>query len=108
VSVLNDAQLLLTFALGLAALGMEVFALVDAARHAPQAYQLAEKRTKNFWLIVLGLCAVVGFVSMWNVLSLVGLLAVVGAGIYLTDVRPALRTYRGRRDARGSGPYGSW
>ena len=51
------------------------------------------------WLLILGVCALVGFVSLWNVLSLFGLLAIVGAGVYLADVRPAIAQVLGRARA---------
>ena len=66
----------------------------------------AGKRTKQFWTIVTGVSALVGFVFMFSPLNLLGILAVVGAGIYLADVRPALRQVSGRGSAQG--PYGPW
>ncbi len=98
--------------LGVAAFGMEVFALADALRRDPKAFEVAEKRTRNFWLIVLGIATAVGFVNLFSVTSLVGLLAVIAAGIYLADVRPAVTPYDrrrpGGRGSGGSGPYRSW
>ena len=47
-----------------------------------------------------------GFVTFLSPLNMLGILAVVGAGIYLADVRPALRQVSGRGSA--SGPYGPW
>lgn len=107
VNVVYDVQSLINLVLGVLALGLEVFALVDASRHQPRTYQIAEKRTKSFWLILLSVCVAIGIVALFNVLSLFGLLAVVGAGVFLADVRPELRRYAGRRGG-GSGPYGSW
>jgi hypothetical protein len=51
-------------------------------------------------------CALVGFVTFLSPLNLFGILAVVGAGIYLADVRPALQQVSGRGSAQG--PYGPW
>lgn len=107
MNLVYDVQALLNLGLGALALGLEVFALVDAVRHQPQTYQVAEKRTKTFWVALLSVCVAVGIVALFNVLSLFGLLAVVGAGVYLADVRPELRRYAGRRGG-GSGPYGAW
>jgi hypothetical protein len=36
-----------------------------------------------------------GFVTLFNPLSIFGLLGFVGAAVYLADVRPALRQVRG-------------
>jgi hypothetical protein len=108
---LNGAQGLILQLLGLAAFIMEVWALVDAARHRKDAYVAASKRTKTFWLVVLGVAVLLGFVSLRNPLNLFSLLAVVGAGIYLADVRPALRQVGPRGGGGGQqrmGPYGPW
>lgn len=104
--MIGSAQNLVSLLLGLAALALEVFAFVDAIRHRPDAYVAAGKRTKQFWTIVTGVSALVGFVFMFSPLNLLGILAVVGAGIYLADVRPALRQVSGRGSAQG--PYGPW
>lgn len=104
-----EAQALILLVLGLAALGMEIFAVIDIARRPAPAFTYADKRTKNFWLILCGVAALVGFASLFNPTSLVGLLGVVAAGVYLADVRPAVSQYRPRgRGASGRGPYGSW
>jgi len=81
--------------LGVAALGIEAYAFVDALRHPDRAYVAAGKRTRTFWLIITGVALAIGFVSVFNPLNLFGLLAVVGAAVYLADVRPALRQIRG-------------
>ena len=69
-SSISSVQGVVVLVLGLAALGAEVFALLDALRHRPDAFVAAGKRTKNFWLLVLGVATAVGFVS--NVLSMFG------------------------------------
>lgn len=108
---LNGAQGLVLLVLGSLAFAMQVFALVDAARHRSDAFVAAGKRTKQFWVIVLAVAAALGFVSVLNPLNIFSLLAVVAAGIYLADVRPALRQVSGRGGGNGSqhmGPYGPW
>jgi hypothetical protein len=100
-------QSTLVLILGLAALACEVFALVDALRHRPDAYVAAGKRTKNFWSILLLVAVILGVVTLFNVLNLFGLVGFVAAAVYLTDVRPALRRVSGR-GRRNDGPYGPW
>ncbi|GAB2694733.1 DUF2516 family protein [Thalassiella azotivora] len=104
---LATAQGLVFWLLTLAAFVMQVFALVDAARHPAQAYAAAGKLTKQKWLIILGVATAVGFVSLGNggLLFLV-VIAVVAAAVYLTDVRPALRAVGGRGSRPGG--YGGW
>ena len=104
-SSLSSVQGVVVMVLSLAALGAEVFALIDAVRHRPDAFLAAGKRTKNFWLLVLGVATAVGFVS--NVLSMFGVIAFVAAAVYLADVRPALKQVSGRGGGR-QGPYGPW
>lgn len=88
-------QSVILLVLGVVALGCEVFAFVDALRHPENAYVAAGKRTRTFWLVLLGVALAIGFVTLFNPLSLFGLLAFVGAAVYLADVRQALRQVRG-------------
>ena len=110
-NALGSLQGIVTLLLGLAAFAAEVFALVDALRHRPDAYLAAGKRTKQFWTIVLGVAALLGFVSIGTFLLFsIGIIAIVGAGIYLADVRPALQRVSGagRGGQQRMGPYGPW
>lgn len=100
-------QGLVLLALGLLALGLQVFALVDALRQRADAFVAAGKQTKQLWLIFLAVATAIGFVSLSGPLNIFNLIAVVAAAVYLTDVRPAVRGMTGGRGT-GSGPYGSW
>lgn len=100
--VQNTVALVLSVVL----LGMEVFALVEAVRHRADAYVAASKMTKSAWCAITGLCAVLGFLSIGNPLTIFGLIAVVGSAVFLADVRPALQRVLGRRS--NDGPYGPW
>lgn len=110
-NALGSAQGLVILALSLAAFAAEVFALVDAVRHRPDAFVAAGKRTKKFWTLITGGSVLLGFISVANAATLfsVGIIAIVAAGIYLADVRPALQQVSGS-GGRGShmGPYGPW
>lgn len=88
-------QSVILLVLGVVALGCEGFAFVDALRHPENAYVAASKRTRTFWLVLLGVALAIGFVTLFNPLNLFGLIAFVGAAVYLADVRPALRQVRG-------------
>jgi predicted cobalt transporter CbtA len=106
---LGSAQGIVVWLLSLAAFGAEVFALVDCLRHRPDAFVAAGKRTKQFWTIVTVVATLLGFVSLGSgrIFS-IGLIAFVGAAIYLADVRPALQQVRGGRGGQRMGPYGPW
>jgi predicted CDP-diglyceride synthetase/phosphatidate cytidylyltransferase len=101
MGVFRDFQSIVLLVLGVLALGAEIFAFVDALRAPERAYPAAGKRTKAFWLVLLGIALAVGVVTVSNVLNLFGLLAFVGAAVYLADVRPALRQVLGRGGGRG-------
>lgn len=112
-ALFSSVQGLLLLALGIAALGMGAFAFVDALRHDQQAYAVEGKKSKGFWVGLLAVCLAVLVISVLNVLNMFALLAVVGAGVYLADVRPAVLPYTQRRrrqrgTAGGAGPHGSW
>jgi hypothetical protein len=108
---LGNLQDVVTLLLSLVAFAAEVFALTDGLRYKPEVYVAAGKRTKKFWTIILAIATVLGFVSIGSggrIFS-IGLIAFVGAAIYLADVRPALRQMVGRGGgSQRMGPYGPW
>ena len=96
--------------LSIAALGVEVWAFVDAVRRPAQAFPAAGKQTKPLWLIILGVAVVVGLYlgvlsGGFGAVGILPIAAFVAAAIYLTDVRPKVREFR---DGSSSGPYGPW
>jgi hypothetical protein len=105
MSGVSTLQGLLLLALGIAVLAMTVFALVDALRHRSDAFTAAGKLTKPIWSGILGVAAIISFIVVFNPLSIFGIICVVAAGVYLADVRPALRNITGGGNA---GPYGRW
>lgn len=80
----------INLALFVVVLGLELFALVDAVTRPARSFEAAAKMTKVAWLLILGL-ALVTLLLFASPLSLFGLVGVVAAGVYLADVRPALR-----------------
>jgi hypothetical protein len=106
--------LVLFFAvLALAAFVVEAWAFIDAIRRPTGAFAAVGKLTKPLWLIILGVAAVIGLGSavtalLYGGLSIVGILPVaafVAAAVYLADVRPKVREFRG---GTHQGPYGPW
>ncbi|WP_329316333.1 DUF2516 family protein [Streptomyces sp. NBC_01262] len=88
-----------------------LYAFVDAAIHRDDAYRAADKNTKAFWLIVLGISAVV--MKLFSIISFLPIIGLVAVIVYTVDVRPKLREVSGkggpRRRGGGSssdGPYG--
>jgi Protein of unknown function (DUF2516) len=118
ISGVVGIQALIVLLLSVAAFGVEVYALVDAIRTRADAFAAAGKLTRNKWLAILAVAAILGFLSLPypvgggdGALGFLGLIAVVAAIVYMVDVRPAVRQLRGGGSGGNSGrmgPYGPW
>jgi drug/metabolite transporter (DMT)-like permease len=104
VNSVTTLQGLLLLLLGIGVLALAAFALVDALRHRPDAFTAAGKLTKPIWSGILIVAVVISFIKVFNPLDIFGIICVVAAGVYLADVRPALRNITGG----SQGPYGRW
>ena len=82
-------------ALGLAAFVVEAWAFIDAIRRPAQAFVATGKQTKQLWLIILGVAAVVGLAGAAYGVGPVSILPVAA-------VRRG-RDLPGRRAAQGQG-----
>ncbi|GAA2260155.1 DUF2516 family protein [Streptomyces atrovirens] len=86
------------------------FALIDAATRREDAYRAADKKTKPFWLIILGIAFVVSV--LFPILSFLPIIGLIATIVYMVDVRPALRGLSGggrsRRGSSSDGPYGPY
>ncbi|MET9431299.1 MULTISPECIES: DUF2516 family protein [unclassified Streptomyces] len=93
----------------LAILVIAVVAFFFAATAREDAYRAADKQTKTFWLIMLGVTVAVNLLVPWLFLQLAGLVASI---VFMVDVRPALQQVSGggRRGGGSSsdGPYGPY
>ena len=107
LEVFGTFQTLVFWALFAAGMGLKIFAFVDAVRTDAQAFPYAGKRTKNLWLAITGVALAVNVV-VTNPLSFLNLIGVVGALVYLVDVRPAVKQYRAGGSQQNMGPYGPW
>ena len=54
--------------IGIVAFVAEVFAFVDALRNPERAYLAAGKRTRTFWLVLLGVAVAIGFATVLAIL----------------------------------------
>jgi hypothetical protein len=99
-------------ALGLVAFVVEAWAFIDAITRPKEAFVASGKQTKQLWLIILGVAAVVGLyfgVYGSGPVSILPVAAFVAAAIYLADVRPRVKSFpKNRNGASSSGPYGPW
>jgi len=105
--IFGSLQQLIYLAFWAVAMGLSVFGLVDALRCRADAFTAAGKASKNIWLAVLGAAVALSIVSYPYPFQLTGILAVVAAGVYAADVRPALRKVMGRGSS-GDGPASRW
>lgn len=90
----------LMLALGIVALALEVWAVVDAARRRPEDFLRAGIREKRFWLMLTGgatLIGVLGVLGPFGGLGVLGLLAVCVAALYLAGPREQMNLYSGGR-----------
>ncbi|MER5888364.1 DUF2516 family protein [Streptomyces sp. NPDC001941] len=97
--------------LNLAMLVFAAVALAQAVLARGDAYRAADKQSKKFWTVLLGITLLVNVLT-WVLPSLLflqiaGLVATI---VFTVDVRPALRrvTGGGRRGSSSDGPYGPY
>lgn len=99
---LFSVQSNLELVLALVLFGVKAFAFVDAVSRPAPAFVAADKQTKVFWVLVLGLFLAAAMLS-WQPIGLINLIGTVAAFVYLADARPALRAIHG---GSNPGPYG--
>ncbi|MGH3448769.1 MAG: DUF2516 family protein [Nocardioidaceae bacterium] len=73
-------------------LGVKVFALSDAVTRKHELYLAADKQSKVFWLVLLGVFTALHILLRPPSFQPLNLIGDVAALVYLVDVRPALRT----------------
>jgi len=79
-----------TLVLALALFVLKALAFVDATTRPAQVFPAADRQTKGFWMLILGLFLVEHLI-FWNVLGLLSLIGTIAALVYVLDVRPTVR-----------------
>ncbi|MER7764380.1 DUF2516 family protein [Streptomyces sp. NPDC097619] len=86
-----------------------VIALFLALTAREDAFRAADKQTKPFWSILLGVTVLVDLFLGMLFLQIAGLIATI---VFFVDVRPALKRVSGGGRSRGGsssdGPYGPY
>ncbi|MFE4371580.1 DUF2516 family protein [Streptomyces sp. NPDC056835] len=101
----------LLWLLNLAMLVLAVIALFLSATAREDAYRAADKQTKKFWLIILGVTVAVNLFVPMLFLQIAGLVATI---VFMVDVRPAVHAISGGGGGRSGGgsssdgPYGPY
>lgn len=105
-------QWLVVLILSLAAFFGAVWGLIDATRYSASAYEYAGKLTKQAWIAILAVCALVAFISLpapvgrgSGILGFLGIAVVAAVAVYFTGVRPKLRGLPGGGERRSSGGW---
>jgi hypothetical protein len=107
----GSLQALIVIVIAIAIFAAAVWALIQAFRFPPDAYVAAGKRTKNFWLAIVGGATVLAFLCLppaggFGLFFLLETAAAAATIIFFVDVLPRLReSYRPgpkrQRDNRG-------
>jgi len=95
----------------LAAFVIELWAFIDVIRRPAAAFLAAGKQTKQIWLIISGVAAVLGlaFAFYGGITNFLAVVAFVAAAIYHVDVRPKVKEYHNNKgNGTSYGPYGPW
>lgn len=101
VQIVEDLKYWTDHVVGWGLFALWVWALLDCAVRKAAAFPACDKLTKPAWLTILVLSALIGalvvqpFAYWVNPTQIVGLVATVVAGVYLADVRPAVREITG-------------
>jgi hypothetical protein len=74
---------------------VKAFAFLDALGRPQQVFPAADRQTKKFWLLILGLF-LLEHVIFWQVIGLLSLIGTVAALVYVLDVRPTVRALTSR------------
>jgi hypothetical protein len=87
-------------ALFVAFIALRVWALIDCATRSAAAFPAVDKLTKPAWLAILVVAGLLGTLlgqpsGPSSVVSVFSLVSLVAAGVYLADVRPAVREVSG-------------
>ncbi len=74
---------------------LKAFAFLDALGRPEQVFPAADKQTKKFWLLILGLFLLEHLI-FWQVIGLLSLIGTIAALVYVLDVRPTVRALTSR------------
>ena len=110
----GSLQHLIILIISVAALIAAIWALIDATKYSNTAYVSAGKKSKTLWLVILGVAALVSFISLppplgsqGGIIGLFGIAAIIAVVYYFVDVRPKVAAMNpGSRGPRRSA--GGW
>ena len=109
MNLVGNVQGFVSLVLGVGALLLAGFAAIDVPRHRADLFPAVGRLSKPIWMGILAVAVLVSILSLFNPLNIFNLAGVIGAGIYLADVRPKIRQISGGgRSSDSYGPYGPY
>ncbi len=108
MNIVGSVQSFVLLVLGVGALCLTAFALFDVLRRPAGLFPHAGRLTKPVWLGILVAAFLVAVVSLFAPLGILNIAGVIGAGVYLADMRPKLKQLGGGRGGSSNGPYGPY
>ena len=109
MNLVGSVQGFVSLVLGVGALLLTGFAAIDVPRHRADLFPAVGRLSKPIWMGILAVAVLVSILSLFNPLNIFNLAGVIGAGIYLADVRPKIRQISGGgRSSDSYGPYGPY
>lgn len=110
--MVGAVQWLVVLLLSVAAFFGAVWGLIDATRYPAAAFAAAGRLSKQAWIAILGVAALIAFVSLpapvgrgGGILGFLGFAAIAAVAVYFASVRPQLRGTSGGWERRSSGGW---
>lgn len=96
------------FVVGFVLFVFKAFLFVDAVSRRKDAFPAADKQTKTFWLIILGIAIIVDWLFGFDLLGILPVVGLIATIVYMVDVRPAVKQISGGGRNRGNGDNRAW
>jgi hypothetical protein len=87
----HAVELYITLAIMVVLVVIEVIAIVNCASQRADAFPVVGSLTKTAWLAILGGSVILSVICTYSGAPYFAFIAVAAAGVYMLDVRPALR-----------------
>ncbi len=106
-TVVSEIEMWAAVAVGVLALVVDLWAVVDASTRRADAFVAVNRLSKVAWLVILGVATLVAAALLTLGSIFLSLLALAAGLVYLLDTRPKIREVTpAPRDRQG--PYGPW
>jgi hypothetical protein len=107
VDLVGSVQSFVLLILGIASLALTGYSAFDASRYQANLFPAVGRLSKAMWLGILIAAFLISIVFLFSALSLLNIVGVIAAAVYLADVRPKLKQVSGGGGS-SHGPYGPY